>query len=92
MHVNHSCLAFVNPTLTTPFTSEGFTMNKILIAVLSLAIGATAFAQSGAPAPAAQTATASPEAASAAVAKHAAKKKAKKAHKAAKAASAASAM
>ena len=62
-------------------------MKKILAAVLSLAIGATAFAQ-GTPAPAAQTATASPDVASSAVAKRAAKKKAKKAKKAAKAASA----
>jgi len=64
-------------------------MKKLLIAVLSLAIGTAAFAQSGAPAPAGQTATASPDVAASAVEKKAAKKKAKKAKKAAaKAASA----
>jgi hypothetical protein len=63
-------------------------MKKILIASLMLAIGATAFAQSGAPAPAGQTADASPAVAASAVAKKQAKHKAKKAAKAAKAASA----
>lgn len=64
-------------------------MKKILIAALMLAIGATAFAQSGAPAATAQTADASPAVAASAVAKHKAKHKAKKAAKAAaKAASA----
>ncbi len=63
-------------------------MKKILIAALMVAIGATASAQ-GTPAPAAQTADASPAVATSAVAKHKAKRKAKKAAKtAAKAASA----
>ena len=62
-------------------------MKKFLIASLMLAIGATAFAQ-GAPAPAGQTADASPAVAASAVAKKQAKHKAKKAAKAAKAASA----
>ena len=64
-------------------------MKKILIAVLSLVIGATAFVQSGAPVPAVQTATASPDTAASAVAKKKAKRAAKKAAKKAKAASAA---
>ena len=63
-------------------------MKKILIAVLSFALGGVAFAQ-GTPAPAAQTATASPDVAASAVAKKKAKRAAKKAAKKAKAASAA---
>ena len=71
MHVNRSCASFVNSTFPTQIHLQKVpVMKKILIAVLSLAIGATAFAQgSGAPAPAGQTATASPDVAASAVAK-----------------------
>jgi hypothetical protein len=93
-HVNRSCEGCVDPTcpahLWRPAATtqlKGFTMKKILIAVLSLAIGTAALAQ--APAPAAQTATASPDVAASAVAKKKAKRAAKKAAKKAKAASAA---
>jgi len=87
LHVNRSCPGHVVPTYPASIHfSKGFTMKKILAAVLSLATAA-AFAQ--APAPAAQTATASPDVAASAVAKKKAKRAAKKAAKKAKAASAA---
>lgn len=65
-------------------------MKSALIASLLLATAVAVSAQ-GTPASAAQTGTASPEAAASGVAKHKAKRAARKAAKAAKAASAASA-